>query len=83
MVNRVCEPASLVADAVATASTIAGNAPIAIRQAKRSMHHGLSLSLADGLLFEIEAYNRMVPTQDRREGVAAFAEKRKPRFQGC
>ena len=46
------------------------------------MHHGLSLSLADGMLFEIEAYNRMVPTEDRREGVAAFNEKRKPVFKG-
>jgi len=82
MVNRLCEPASLVAEAIETAKTIAGNAPISIRQAKRSIHHGLSLSLADGMLFEIEAYNRMVPTEDRREGVAAFREKRKPRFKG-
>ncbi len=82
MVNRVCEPASLLDDAVASASTIAGNAPISIRQAKRSMHHGLSMSLADGMLFEIEVYNRMVPTEDRREGVAAFNEKRKPMFKG-
>jgi enoyl-CoA hydratase len=33
-------------------------------------------------LFEIEAYNRMVPTEDRREGVTAFNEKRKPVFRG-
>ena len=33
-------------------------------------------------LFEIEAYNRMIPTEDRREGLASFSEKRKPRFQG-
>lgn len=82
MVNRVCEPETLIAEALATATTIAGNAPISIRQAKRSIHHGLSLSLHDGLLFEIEAYNRMIPTEDRREGVASFSEKRKPRFQG-
>jgi enoyl-CoA hydratase/carnithine racemase len=82
MANRVCEPETLVAEAIATAKAIADNAPISIRQAKRSMHHGLSLSLADGMLFEIEAYNRMVPTEDRREGVAAFNEKRKPRFKG-
>ncbi|PTM43461.1 enoyl-CoA hydratase-related protein [Bosea sp. 124] len=82
MVNRVCEPSALLADAIAIAGTIADNAPISIRQAKRSIHHGLSLSLADGLLFEIEAYNRMIPTQDRREGVASFSEKRKPRFEG-
>lgn len=82
MVNRVCEPGDLVAASVETAQLIAGNAPISIRQAKRSMHHGLNMSLADGLLFEIEAYNRMVPTEDRREGVLAFNEKRKPAFKG-
>ena len=82
MVNRVCDPATLVAEAVETASVIACNAPISIRQAKRAMHHGLDMSLADGMLFEIEAYNRMVPTEDRREGVLAFNEKRKPAFKG-
>jgi enoyl-CoA hydratase len=34
------------------------------------------------MTLEIEAYNRMVPTDDRREGVLAFNEKRKPRFKG-
>lgn len=82
MVNRVCAPDKLLAEAVATAERIAGNAPIAIRQAKRSIHHGLALSLHDGMLFEIEAYNRMVPTEDRHEGVLAFNEKRKPVFRG-
>lgn len=82
MVNRICESETLVADAIAIAQRIADNAPISIRQAKRSIHHGLSLSLADGMLFEIEAYNRMVPTEDRREGVTAFNEKRKPVFKG-
>ncbi len=82
MVNRVCEPATLLAEALETAVVIAGNAPISIRQAKRSMHHGLSMSLEDGMLFEVEAYNRMVPTQDRREGVLSFNEKRRPVFTG-
>jgi enoyl-CoA hydratase/carnithine racemase len=82
MVNRLCEPASLVQEAIETATTIASNAPISIRQAKRSMHYGINMSLADGMLFEIEAYNRMVPTEDRREGIASFNEKRKPVFKG-
>jgi enoyl-CoA hydratase len=46
------------------------------------MHYGVNMSLADGMLFEIEAYNRMVPTDDRREGIASFNEKRKPVFRG-
>jgi enoyl-CoA hydratase len=33
-------------------------------------------------MYEIETYNRMVPTEDRREGVTAFNEKRKPRYKG-
>ena len=44
---------------------------------------GLQLSLADALRFEVEAYNRTVTTADRREGVAAFNEKRKADFKGC
>ena len=40
------------------------------------------MSLADGLAFEIESYNRTIPTQDRREGVSAFNEKRAPNFKG-
>jgi enoyl-CoA hydratase len=82
MVNRLCEPGAVVQEALETATAIAGNAPISIRQAKRSMHYGVNMSLADGMLFEIEAYNRMVPTDDRREGIASFNEKRKPVFKG-
>ncbi|MDH3388876.1 MAG: enoyl-CoA hydratase-related protein, partial [Gammaproteobacteria bacterium] len=58
------------------------NAPIAVRQAKQAIHRGLQMSLADALAFEIEAYNRTVPTDDRREGVRAFNEKRSPEFRG-
>jgi enoyl-CoA hydratase/carnithine racemase len=68
--------------ALATASRIARNAPISVRQAKLSIHRGLQSSLRDGLALEIEAYNRMVPTEDRREGVLAFNEKRTPNFKG-
>jgi enoyl-CoA hydratase len=82
MVNRVCDGERLRAEALDTAAAIAANAPISVRQAKRALHHGLSLSLADGMLFEIEAYNRMVPTEDRREGIRSFNEKRKPVFTG-
>jgi enoyl-CoA hydratase len=82
MVNRLCDEGRVVAEAIETATAIAANAPISVRQAKRSIHHGLSLSLADGMLFEIEAYNRMIPTEDRREGILAFNEKRRPVFKG-
>jgi enoyl-CoA hydratase len=82
MVNRVLPAADLVPGALATAAVIARNAPISVRQAKQSIGRGLNMSLSDGLAFEIEAYNRMVPTEDRREGILAFNEKRKPQFKG-
>ncbi|MEO9190579.1 MAG: enoyl-CoA hydratase-related protein [Acetobacteraceae bacterium] len=82
MVNRVCAPDALLADALETAAVIAANAPISTRQIKQSVNHGLNMDLRSAMMFEIEAYNRMVPTEDRREGIRAFNEKRKPDFQG-
>jgi enoyl-CoA hydratase/carnithine racemase len=76
--NRV----GTLADALATADLIAANAPLAVRQAKKSIHYGLQTDVLTGYRFEIEAYNRLVDTDDRREGVRAFNEKRKPQFKG-
>ena len=80
IVNRVCDDA--LAEALSTAEKISENAPLAVRQAKKSVHYGLQMDLATGYRFEIEAYNQLVGTDDRKEGVRAFNEKRKPRFQG-
>jgi enoyl-CoA hydratase/carnithine racemase len=82
IVNRLCEPGQTLADAVEVARTICANAPLSVRQAKQSIHHGLQMDLRTGTFFEIEAYNRLVPTEDRLEGVRAFNEKRKPNFIG-
>jgi enoyl-CoA hydratase len=69
-------------DALETAAVIAGNAPISTRQLKQSVNMGSNMDLRSGMMFEIEAYNRMVPTEDRREGIRAFNEKRKPIYKG-
>jgi enoyl-CoA hydratase/carnithine racemase len=82
MVNRLCAPDKLMDEVLETARRIADNAPISVRQAKHSIHYGLQMDLASGMMLEIEAYNRMVPTEDRREGIASFNEKRKPVFKG-
>ena len=82
LINSVFPKEVLLDEVLVCAKRIAGNAPIAIRQAKQSIHRGLQMSLSDGLAFEIEAYNRTVPTQDRMEGILAFNEKRKPVFKG-
>ena len=82
LANRVLPGPELLAAALETARAIAANAPLSVRQAKQSIHRGLQMSLSDGLAFEIEAYNRLVPTSDRMEGIRAFNEKRPPRFTG-
>ena len=82
LINAVFDSETLLAETLASARLIAANGPIAVRQAKQAISRGMNLSLADGLAFEIEAYNRTVPTKDRQEGVAAFNEKRTPNFTG-
>lgn len=82
VINRVCEPGTLMDAVLETAQAICANAPLSVRQAKKSIHNGLQMDLRRGLMFEIEAYNRLVDTEDRREGVLAFNEKRKPVFKG-
>jgi enoyl-CoA hydratase len=52
-----------------------------VRLAKKSIHHGLQMELSRGLMCESEAYGRLVDTEDRREGVLAFNEPRKPAFR--
>ncbi|MEM7194675.1 MAG: enoyl-CoA hydratase-related protein [Pseudomonadota bacterium] len=82
LANAVFPPDILMESSLEIAEKIAGNAPIAVRQAKQAIHRGLQMSLSDGLGFEIEAYNRTVPTEDRQEGVRAYNEKRPPEFKG-
>jgi len=82
LVNALFPADRLLAETLQVAQSIATNAPVAVRQARQAIHRGLQMSIADGLAFEIEAYHRTVPTNDRREGVRAFVEKRKAEFKG-
>ena len=82
LVNRVLPPEGLRVAAIERAQRIAANAPLAVRAAKQAIGQGLQLPLADGMALEIEIYNRLVPTNDRKEGVLAFNERRQPRFEG-
>ena len=82
LVNRLCEPESLMNDALDAARKIASNAPQSVMRAKRSISVATQIDRFNGYQFELEAYNRLVPTEDRREGILAFNEKRKPQYKG-
>lgn len=82
MVNKLCEPAELLNEVLDVAATIARNAPISVRQAKKSIHYGMQSDIRAGLMLEAQAYDRMISTEDRYEGVNAFNEKRAPKFKG-
>lgn len=82
MVNRVFPAADLMDNALAAAGRIAGSAPVSVRQIKKAVHGGLQVDLTNGLLLEVQAYERVIGTRDRQEGVLAFNEKRPPEFEG-
>lgn len=82
VVNTLTSPEAVLEEALKSARKIAGAAPLAVRAALAAMEDGASLPLDQARRREIEHYNTLIDTQDRREGIAAFNEKRKPLFQG-
>ncbi len=83
LVNRVITPAGrLLDEALSTAATICSNGPLAVRAAKEAALRGLDLSLEEGLRLEQFLAEPVRQSEDAREGVASFAEKRPARFKG-
>ena len=68
--------------ALAVAEQIADNAPLAVAAAKRAVDRGLDLDLDAGLALELEQYEAVLRSEDRLEGLQAFAEKRRPVWKG-
>ncbi len=82
LVSRLSPPRQLLHDAVALAERVGQNAPVSLRQAKRAIDGGFDLPLDEALDFENRMYQDCLGTEDRREALRAFAEKRPPRFTG-
>lgn len=82
ILNAVYSPEQLLPRTIETATTISTNAPLSIIQAKKAIQRGAEMDRRTSLLFEVEAYNSLISSEDRKEGVAAFNEKRSPRFTG-
>jgi len=82
IVNELAPPGGALERALALAGALTASGPLAIAWAKRVIDRGQSMSLEDSLVLEQHAMTEILPSDDLKEGVAAFLEKRAPKFKG-
>ena len=82
LVNRVVPVERCLLEALELAAEIAARAPLALRLGKEAVNHAFESFLADGLADERRAFYLLFSTQDQKEGLSAFIEKRKPDWKG-
>lgn len=82
LIHQVVSPGGLAAAVDALAAELAGCGPLGVAQAKQAIDQGLECDLAEGLKLERRGYEITLASQDRLEGLAAFADKRPPRYEG-
>ena len=82
LVARVVPDELVVEDALAMATTIAGKGPLAVRLAKEAINAAYETALTDGLALERRLFYLLFASEDQKEGMAAFLEKRAPQFRG-
>lgn len=82
LVDEVVDTGGALDSALRLADAISANAPRAVAAAKRAATLGLQMSLADGLKLEAALFGALFETEDVKEGVQAFLDKRKPAFSG-
>jgi enoyl-CoA hydratase/carnithine racemase len=82
LANRISAPGEAVNAAIAVAGQIADNAPVAVAAAKAALEEAWDLELEPALARERALYDRPLASEDRDEGLRAFAEKRPPQWKG-
>lgn len=82
LINRLVDAADLIASTREIARKMALQAPQAMKYAKEAISQGLEMNIHQGLRLEADLYFLLHTTGDRREGIEAFLEKRKPQFKG-
>jgi enoyl-CoA hydratase len=82
LVARVVPDELVVEDALALAAAIAEKSPIALRLAKEAVNAAYEMGLTEALAYERRLFYLLFASEDQKEGMAAFLEKRKPDFQG-
>jgi enoyl-CoA hydratase len=81
LVARVVPAADLMAEAMKCAEKIAGMSRIAVKLAKEAVNQAFETGLAEGVRFERRLFHASFATEDQKEGMSAFAEKRPPVFK--
>jgi enoyl-CoA hydratase len=82
LINRVVPSELLEEEAMNLAKKIAQQPPVAVRLAKQAVLKAMDTTLENGLDYEQKLFYFLFTTEDQKEGMRAFMEKRKPRFQG-
>lgn len=82
LVNRVVPQGEALSAALELADQISANGPLAVRYAKAAANKALDTDLVNGLEYEADQFALLFSTEDSREGMGAFSEKRKPEFTG-
>ena len=82
LVNKVVPPESLMAEAKELARKLLSKSSIALALAKKAITSGANMNLPSGLDLEAECFALIFATEDQKEGMSAFLQKRKPEFKG-
>jgi enoyl-CoA hydratase len=82
LVNAVYEPDELMAKTLETARVLASKGPLALAAAKAAVNRALQGDHADNLKSEVDHFGGLLSSEDAKEGMTAFVEKREPRFTG-
>lgn len=82
LVNKVTEPETLLDEAEELAGGILKNGPLAVKYAKAAVSRGLEMDLDSGIALENELFAMCFATDDQKEGMQAFLEKRQAEFKG-
>lgn len=81
LVNKIVEPDKLMDEARAIANTIAMQAPIAVKLCKSAINRGMQCDIDTAIMYESEAFGECFSTEDQKEGMTAFTEKREKNFK--